>query len=164
MNAALLVVDLQKGFIKNYPCYPNLDLTLEYVNGAVDLFLEHGLPVVVVKDVEAKDEDFPKPFDLIDGLDLKGKDFDVVEKSQSNSFWNTNLEDLLKSKEIDFIVISGFAAEYCVYATYQGAKERGFHALVLKNGITSQAENYSKMIQDITNNISFFTLAKLLSQ
>ena len=88
----------------------------------------------------------------------------MLKKSDSNSFWETELEGLLKFKGIEFVVIAGFSSEYCVYATYQGANERGFHPLILKNGITSHEAGYSKMVQDITNNISYFTLAKLLGQ
>lgn len=162
MKAALLVIDLQNGFIKDYPCFPQLARTLEYINAAIDLFQQKKLPVVVVKDIEAKNEDFPDPFDLIDGLNLDEKTIDVIQKSTSNSFWDTELEKLLKSKEIKFVVITGFAAEHCVYATYNGANERGFHALILKNGITSHKENYAKMIEDIANSISYFTLHELL--
>lgn len=163
IKAALLVIDLQKGFIKNYPCFPNLELTLEYVNGTIDLFRKKDLPVIVVKDLSAEGENFPDAFDLIDGLMIEEGEFEVIEKTLTNSFWKTDLEERLRSKGVEFVVIAGFAAEYCVYGTYQGATERGFHALILKNGITTLNENYALMIEHALNDISYFTLAKLLS-
>ena len=163
MKIALLVVDLQKGFLKNYPCFPNLDLTLEYINAAIELFGEKNLPVIVVKDIDAGEEDFPNADELIDGLNLSDAGFEIVEKEYPNSFWKSNLEEVLKSKDIDYVLIAGFAAEHCIYGTHNGAAERGFHPLILKDGITSHNKKYAKMIQNITNPISYFTLEELLS-
>ena len=164
MKAALLVIDLQKGFIKDYPCYPNIGLTLEYVNAAIELFAARNLPVVVVKDRDALEEDYPDPYDLLDGLNLSDVAHQTVEKSYPNAFWETDLLEVLEPFGVEYLVLTGYAAEFCVYGTYNGAVERGFHPLVMKNGITSQGEGSARMIQDITNGISYFTLNKMLNE
>lgn len=162
MNSALLVIDLQNGFLKNYPCYPPLDQTLEYINGAIDVYKSKGKPVILIKDLDAKGENWEAPFDLINGLILNEADCHLIEKSYSNSFWKTELEELLKKSDVKFPVITGFAAEYCIYATYNGAMERGFHPLILKNGIISHKNHYAEMIEGAANTISVFTLSQLL--
>ena len=58
IKAALIVVDLQKGFLKDYPCYPRLDLTLEYVNETIDMFLEHDLPGGTCQRYRSKGREF----------------------------------------------------------------------------------------------------------
>lgn len=162
MNAALLVIDLQKGFLKNYPCYPPLDQTLEYINASIDVFKSKGKPVILIKDLDAKNENWESPYDLIDGLALNESDCHLIEKSYSNSFWKTGLEDLLKKLDVKYPVITGSAAEYCIYATYNGALERGFHPLIIKSGIVSQKNHYAEMIEGASNTISVFTLSQLL--
>ena len=38
---------------------------------------------------------------------------------------------------MDFVVVAGYAAEYCVLFTYNGARERGFKTAMLQGGIVS---------------------------
>ena len=48
--------------------------------------------------------------------------------------------------------------------TYNGALERDFHAVLLRNGITSYQGRYTRLIQEICNIVSYSTLRFLLSQ
>jgi len=60
-------------------------------------------------------------------------------------------------------VLAGFAAEGCVNYTYNGALERDFNVVLLKNGITSYQERYTRFVQEICNTMSYSTLSFLLS-
>ncbi len=68
-----------------------------------------------------------------------------LDKIPSNAFCKTELADLLNQRNVGLVVVSGFAAEYCVLFTYNGAIENGFKAAMLQNGILSNdpAEVYS---------------------
>ncbi|GAI86925.1 unnamed protein product [marine sediment metagenome] len=46
MNSALLIIDMQKGFLDNRRCYPSINSTLEYINTAVELFNEIRKPIL----------------------------------------------------------------------------------------------------------------------
>ena len=61
-----------------------------------------------------------------------------------------------------FLVIAGFAAEACVNYTYNGAGERGFHAVLLKNAVVSYTERYVRFVLETSNDISYFTLQYML--
>jgi nicotinamidase-related amidase len=94
-------------------------------------------------------------------LDLEDSDI-RVSKFYSNSFWNTELEEHLHKLDIELVVICGFAAEYCVYATYNGAMERGFEPTILQHGIASSNQSYVGFIQNICSTTSITTLEYFL--
>ena len=131
MNIALLIIDVQKAYIGHRKGEKEYEDTFEYINETAALFREAGKPVIIVRDVEGGDgDDYKNVAELV----VNGSDMEVL-KTYSNSFWKTNLEEILKEKKVDFVVLCGSAAEYCVLATYNGAIERDFGAAMLQNGI-----------------------------
>lgn len=163
MNSALLIIDMQKGFLDNRICYPSINSTLEYINAAVELFNEIRKPIFTIQDEDAKEEPGPKSYELIDSLKKEMINHHKISKIYSNAFWKTSLEKDLRSQNINFLVLAGFAAEGCVNYTYNGARERDFNVVLLKNGITSYQERYTQFIQEICATISYSTLSFLLS-
>ena len=136
MNIALLIIDVQKAFIgqrKNEPAY---EKTFGYINYTASLFRASGKPVIIVRDLE--EGDGPE-YENVDELIVESGDIEVT-KTFNNSFWQTNLQDILNKRKVDFVVLCGNAAEYCVTATYFGAKERGFGAAILQNGVFASSE------------------------
>ncbi|MBS4539270.1 isochorismatase family protein [Clostridium sp. D2Q-11] len=159
MNMALLIIDVQKAFIGDRKGEKEYINTFEYINETARLFRKSDKPVIIVRDVEAgNDENFQNVEELI------VKDTDIeVQKVFSNSFWKTNLEEVLKEREIDFIVLCGNAAEHCILATFNGAIEREFGAAMLQHGIFAIHPNG---LLDIYNNrslISYEVLSYMLS-
>ena len=163
MNSALLIIDMQKGFLDNRICYPSIYSTLEYINAKVELFNEIRKPIFTIQDEDAKEEPGPKSYELIDSLKKEIINHHKISKIYSNAFWKTSLEKDLRSQNINFLVLTGFAAEGCVNYTYNGALERDFNVVLLKNGITSYQERYTQFIQEICDTISYSTLSFLLS-
>lgn len=163
MNYALLIIDMQKGFLRGRDCSPVLDSVLEYINGAVELFNAANQPVFIIQDEDAKEEPGQDSYGLVDGLTQDIRNPIFVSKEYSNGFWKTCLEEQLLKNKAQFLVLAGFAAEGCINYTYNGALERGFHAVVLKNGITSYRFQYTGFIQEICNTLSYSTLRFLLS-
>ena len=114
MKPALLIVDMQKGFLQDKITSPKLDEALEYINAACDLFEKQNLPVVFVQDEDAKEEPGENSFELMDSIDRNFTVSKRVSKKYCNSFWQTSLEEDLRSWNADFLVITGFAAETCI--------------------------------------------------
>lgn len=145
MNIALLIIDVQKEYIghrKDEKVYKD---TFEYINETAKLFRESNNPVIVIRDLE--DGNGPE-YDNVDELITAETDREVI-KYYSNSFWKTELEKILKELGVDFVVLCGNAAEYCVLATYNGAQERDFGAAMLQNGVFAATETG---LQDIAFN------------
>lgn len=153
MKAALLVVDMQKEFFQDEKSKESLMAALEYVNYSIDVFRKAKRPVIFIQDEETSEAGF----ELHEELDIHADD-KRVSKVYSNSFWKTNLEELLQEHDIDFVVICGFAAEYCVYATYNGAMERGFEPTLLQHGVASKNQKHVNFIQNICQTTSIATM------
>lgn len=158
MNIALLIIDVQEAFIGHRKGEKEYHHTFEYINETAALFRKAGRPVIIVRDIEGGSDD---AFRNVGDLNVRENDTEVL-KVFSNSFWKTNLEEILKEKNIDFVVLCGYAAEYCILATYNGAIERGFGAAMLQHGIfASRPEGLS----DIYHNrplISFQVISYVL--
>lgn len=163
MNIALLIIDMQQTFYdeKNYK--EGLKNALEYINETSELFRSNDLPVIVIQDIEAAEGPGSPGFENISELIVKDSDI-RLEKEFSNSFWKTDLENILKAKDIEFLVISGFAAEYCVLFTLNGAQERGYGASLLQHGIAGVDPEIIKQTQSIRPTISLDALEFFLKK
>jgi nicotinamidase-related amidase len=164
MNAALLVIDMQNGFLIDRPCHPGLPSALEYINAAIDLFVTSGQPIFVVQDEDAREEPGASSYDVVDGLKSAVPALRMMSKKYSNAFWQTSLEKQLRELDAHLIVLAGFAAEGCVNYTYNGALERGFHAVLLRHGVMSRQPDYLRFVHETCNTITYSTLRFLLSQ
>jgi len=134
MSIALLIIDMQKEFIQDEKFKQSVVDSLEYINETADIFRKAGKPVIIIQDEEAGEGPDSIPYEVMDEIVTNEEDY-YISKMYSNSFWKTGLEELLKELKVEFLVISGFAAEHCVLFTYNGALERGYGASMLQHGI-----------------------------
>lgn len=158
MKIALLIIDVQKEFIGHMNKEQVFIDTMEYINETAKLFRKSGNPVIVIRDIEGGDS---KERQNVEELIVQSNDLEMV-KIYSNSFWKTDLEEILKNRGVDFVVICGNTAEHCILATYNGAKERGFGAAMLQKGIFA---NQTSGLLDLYYNrslISFEVISYLL--
>lgn len=158
MNIALLIIDVQEAFIGHRRGEKQYADTFEYIHATADLFQSAGKPVIIVRDIEEGDGELYKNVKEMSGI---ASDYEVL-KMKSNAFWETSLEATLKSHAVDFVVLCGNAAEYCVLATYNGAIERGFGAAMLQHGIFA---NHNEGLIDLYKNralISYQVISYML--
>lgn len=160
-KAALLVVDMQKEFFGYKEAQSSLQEALEYINYMIEKFREAGQPVIFIADEEAGGGKESEGYELSDELDYTEEDI-FISKTHCNSFWNTELDSKLKELGVELVVVCGFAAEYCVYGTYNGAMERGYRPVLLQHGIASTNKEHLKMIEDICNTASYAVLEYIL--
>lgn len=148
MKTALLIIDMQNGC---YEATEEKKIFLEaadYINEVSEMYRSKGLPVIVVQDLEVGEGEGSEAFDLHPSVKVEPTDI-RVHKMFSNSFWETNLDSILKEHGIDFLVISGFAAEYCITFTYGGAEERGYNSVLLQHGIAGMEKHAIRDTQRI---------------
>lgn len=137
MKMALLIVDMQNIFMHDLMEQLNVNQACEYMNHVSGLLRSQGQLVVHIQDMEGSDEDSdPAAREIIPEITVGPQDIRVMKQS-SNAFWNTELEQLLRSHDIGFVVVAGFAVEHCVTFTFNGALERGFKAAMLQKGVLS---------------------------
>jgi nicotinamidase-related amidase len=159
MNIALLIIDVQEAFIGHRKGEREFLNTFEYINETASLFRKANKPVIIVRDIEGGNGD---TFQNVEELIIEDSDIEVL-KVYSNSFWKTDLEEILKEKNVDFVILCGNAAEFCILATYNGAIERDFGAAMLQHGIFAR---HPIGLEDIYNNralVSYEVVSYMLS-
>ncbi len=70
--------------------------------------------------------------EVTDELKPAPEDF-IICKRKPNAFYNTELETILRSQELDTVIITGAITGGCVANTVRGAEERNFNIIVLSD-------------------------------
>jgi nicotinamidase-related amidase len=109
MEIGFLIVDMQKIFLQGKKEKLNIERACEHINDVADLLRSKNHCVIHIQDIEGEEDLNPELLDIISEI----------------------------KREISLVIVAGFAAEHCVLFTYNGAKERGFKAVILQNGIIS---------------------------
>jgi nicotinamidase-related amidase len=134
VKSALLIIDMQKVFMNGRQDRADLEDVADHINHVAKIFRAAGHPVVFTKDIEGMTEANAASYEIIDELPVAGSDM-VVDKLNTNGFWETGLHELLSRENVGFVVVAGYSAEHCVTFTWQGARERGYKACILQDGV-----------------------------
>ncbi|HMH90085.1 MAG TPA: cysteine hydrolase [Streptosporangiaceae bacterium] len=160
---ALVVVDMQKFFfIENQDV--NERQLAEACNEIMKISRGAGIPVIQVVTLYREDKaDWPKAWraddswcsnlvrdeDLsrvVDGIDAMPSDF-AVEKKRFSAFYNTNLEDILRSLGCDHLYLVGYSADVCLRFTAVDAYNRGYGVSTVYEGIDSFKEAKDQSVE-----------------
>lgn len=162
MKMALVVIDMQKCFLSEYSDSRAIRECCTYINHVGGVLRKAGHLVIHVKDMEEA-EFFPtEQLDFSDDIEVDPKDV-LVEKMQSNAFWNTDLEQVVKEHGVELLILCGQAAEHCVVFTYNGARERGRNAVILQNAVLSQKPGRVAALMEDRNVISYPVIEAMAS-
>ena len=163
MSIALLIIDLQKEYFKDARRQEELTDALEYINETAKLFREAEKPVVIIQQAGENNEPGSPGFDVVDELEDEDSDYRIV-KTYSNAFWKTELEELLKDLEVEYVVCCGYAANHCVLFTYNGARERDINSALLQRGIVGLGKDDAAQVQLQRDTISYYTIKFMLEK
>jgi nicotinamidase-related amidase len=146
-NAALLVVDLQKGIVGLATAHSMADVVKNAARLA-DAFRGHGLPVVLINvdgaapgrtEQSRRIGEFPAGWtDLIPELNRQPGDH-LVTKRTWGAFTNTDLETYLKQSGVTQVVIAGVATSAGVESTARHAHELGFNVALAVDAMTDMS-------------------------
>lgn len=154
MKIGFLIVDMQKIFLDELREKINIKSAVEHINYVSEMLRSKGQCIIHIQDIESENENNSDQIDFIPEIVIAESDL-ILKKIKSNSFMNTDLEKILKDKEVELIIVSGFSAEHCVLFTYNGALERDFRTVILQNGILSANFSAVSEIQRDRNLISY---------
>ena len=155
-NDALLLVDVQKDFLPGGAlAVPNADKILPFLNAYIKIFSNRGLNIYLTRDWHPKDHcsfkecgglwpkhcvqesegaKFAEELIIPDNAIIISKATDK-DKDAYSGFDNTELDSLLKSKNIERLFVGGLATDYCVKATVLDALSLGYKVFVLLDAI-----------------------------
>ena len=138
-NTALIVVDAQRKFPVDVPDWESVrDAGVAGINRYAEMFRKAGRPVFLMY-FEGESHSLYEGDDgdeWLQGLHVEPSDIVVVKRYMS-SFKGNDLEEQLRSRGVDCVLICGPYAEFCVSATYFSAAERDFWAYLAHGALIS---------------------------
>jgi nicotinamidase-related amidase len=149
MKPALLVIDVQNQFL---PMMSQEDRAkaLEMMNWAIWVFRQYDLPVIRV--YHTSDKWGPKPgteeFQFPDTLKVT-EDDPMVIKTYGSAFNKTELNDLLKKKEINTLFLCGLSSVGCVLATYFDAANYDYDVFLVKDAMIGPDAEYTNQVEEM---------------
>ncbi|HSL30317.1 MAG TPA: cysteine hydrolase family protein [Anaerolineales bacterium] len=146
MKTALLLIDFQKDYFPGgkYPLVNPLDAA-QKAYMLLQCFREHrahGGKHVHIQHISKKPDAMyfisgDRGTDIHDSVaHFEGEP--IVYKHEKNAFLNTNLLELLKSWEIERVVITGMATHMCVDATARAAYDLGFQVIIAEDACATR--------------------------
>jgi nicotinamidase-related amidase len=147
MKTALLVIDIQKDYFHGgkYPLVNPLEAA-QKAYMILQCFRENGADHVHIQHISLEpDATFFISGDRGTDIHDSAAHFDgepIVYKHEPNAFLNTNLLELLKSWEIERVVITGMMTHMCVDATARAASDLGFQVIVAEDACATRDLKY----------------------
>ena len=134
---ALLVVDMQNACIDEVQRH-DPEWIIASINELIRHFRDSQKPVIFIQHEDPSPE-FRRGSDgwqISPRMDLQSCDR-VVAKTYNDAFINTELLSLLQQYDVDRLVITGCATDFCVDATVKGAISHRFNIVVAADGHTT---------------------------
>lgn len=136
---ALLVIDMQKGSFTEQTPRHDTNGVVERINQLSAKLRSTNDPVIFIQHNGEAYGQFIKhtrEWELLDDLQVDSKDL-VVDKYANDSFYNTELQTVLDNMEINTLLISGCATDFCVESTVQSALTKDFSIIIISDAHTT---------------------------
>ena len=130
---------MQKGSFT--PRTPRFDTNgvVERINGLAQLFRQMDFPVVFIQHDGKGTGEFEKntwEWELLDNLIINPNDI-LIDKYANDIFYNSKLQSTLEELNINELVITGCATDFCVESTIQSALTKDYDVIVVEDGHTT---------------------------
>jgi nicotinamidase-related amidase len=136
MSRALVIVDIQNDYFPG-GAHPLVEPEAAAANAqrVLEAFRASGEPLIHVQHVwDAPDASFMRPgtggVEIHDSVAPAAGE-PVIQKANPNSFLDTALEDELRARGVEHVVVCGMMTSMCVDATVRAAVDLGFQATVV---------------------------------
>ncbi len=132
-ESALILIDCQNTYREGVMKLENVEPALVQVRKLLDLAREHGTPVFHIQHDGGKGS----PYDLNSRLgaiadEVAPMDGEyVIVKSFPNAFIQTSLDEALRKRGIENIILAGFMTHMCVNSTAHGGFNRGYKVTIV---------------------------------
>jgi isochorismate hydrolase len=154
-RSALLILDMQSYFLdpSSHAFIPSANAIVPGLIKLAQSYYTHNLPVIFTQHLNSQQDAgsmsrWWKDLITIDNpLSAIIPDFDfsnryVLRKSQYDAFFQTGLQEILHSKGISQVVISGVMTHLCCETTARSAFMRGFEVFFLIDGTATYNQDY----------------------
>ncbi len=134
---ALIIIDMQTALMQDNPW--NGQQVVENILRLRDRCRMQGVPVIYIRHDDGPDTALAKGgagWEIIPQLRPE-KGEKVFDKQYNSAFKGTGLQEYLRARGIDTLVLCGMQTEYCVDATCKVAFELGFQMIIPRNTTTT---------------------------
>ncbi len=140
-KTGLLVIDMQVGLFQGEPRH-DADGVVERINALARAVRAKGGSVVFVQheDEGAFARGDPM-WQLLPTLDRRPGDA-AVSKTACDSFYRSGLEMVLRERNIDRLLVTGCATDFCVDTTIRSAASKDYDIVVVADGHTTRNRPY----------------------
>lgn len=147
-HAALLVIDVQMAmFAKSTKVYQAEQL-IRNISSLVRAAQKAGAPVIFIQHSGEKDLIYGTPgWEFHPDL-LALKPDALVHKRHGNAFEETELDELLKARGVERLVITGMVTHGCVKNTCLGGLAAGYPVILVADGHTSYSQKAGELIAE----------------
>lgn len=154
-NSALLIIDMQEYFLNpsSHAFVPSAATILPGVKKLISIYSKKNLPIIFTlhsntdKNAGLMGKWWPdllregqKESKLARGLD--SSDGIMINKNQYDAFYNTNLENILKTKKINQVIVCGVLTNICCETTARSSFIRGFETFFTIDGTAAYSEEH----------------------
>lgn len=162
---ALLVIDMQNDFVKpGQPlATPNATKIIQTINDLAEACRKNKMPVIFTQEMHRPGgedfgiEDCFEPFHCAEddpGFELfpeiirKSNDFVIQSKRRYGSFYNTDLDILLRCQKIENLILTGVCTDICVLTTIIEGRNRDYRCFVVRDAVdgTSQERHDAALV------------------
>jgi nicotinamidase-related amidase len=139
MPHALIIIDMQRGSFTRATPKHDADGLVDRLNRLAQATrAANGTVIFVQHDGPPGDPHHPDlpGWHLLAALQVSDSDL-RMRKQSCDAFLHTGLDNLLRTRSIDRLIITGCATDYCVDSTVRSALARGYATIVPSDGHTT---------------------------
>ena len=153
-KAALLVIDVQRALFSRPTPIHNAEQLLSNINSLIDMwelvgglvvYIQHSNKKMLVKDTP--DWELHPDIKVIDSSRW-------IHKLHGNAFEQTELNDMLSSRGIDQVAITGLVTQGCVRATCMGALSLNYRVILVEDGHSNYSKDAIEIIKEWNQKLS----------
>lgn len=177
-RSALLILDMQEVFLNKYShaYIPSAPVIVHNINTLSEAFHRNNFPVIITRHVNTEhnagmmkawwntliDAEY-KGSDLIESIDTV--DCKIIEKTQYDAFYRTELNDFLLDNNIEQLVVTGVMTHLCCESTVRSAFVRGFTVFFPVDGTaTYNLDFHMSTCRNLSHGFAICTLCKKMTE
>ena len=162
LRPALLVIDIQNAYLPMVE-EREREVALYVINAVIDLFRKMNYPVIRIyhSDISEGPEPGSQDFEFTESVKIRPDD-PMVIKHYASGFKKTDLEKILKEKNVNTVFVCGLSAVGCALATYIEAGDLDYNAFIVKNALMSHNSGYTQNIEEMFNALGYTAIKVML--
>lgn len=177
MRPAMVIVDMIKdnvGTEKHHRVSREAREIIPQLQRFIDFSREAGIPIIYANDSFLRGDFIfqgrlsehairgTEGTRVIDEIAPKDGDY-VMEKLRFSAFFRTDLDQVLRRKGIDTVLVAGISTVWCVLLTAADAVANDFSTIILEDLTACHDKEIKRQVMDVYRNFALYPLFRIAS-